>query len=350
MDKKFKRAICTIFMLCIISLAGCTNKEIKIYDANIAAIQTSTNNNISYLKLYNFNGEYLGEKRIKVPDINSGFIHPIISSCKAYMNSLGGYTNHSNKVVEVNLNENNYKTYEIAYGIWSITANDEYIFTSHSPVGSSIISKYNKKTISIEDTLQLQGQVTHINLLNDLLYVFSTIVPPDKKTFSLEVSIINLKTFRVVKNIKVNGDIYVWDSMFMGSNMFFTTGTKNDDSTPSTSLYKLNLNNYEITSINLNKDFPWQVKQYNGTILISQFDPMSKKGNVLSVVDVNSKNIKYMPFKHNLNQMEIYKDKLYIFDDNNLYIYDPTTFKLYNKIEIKCTKNDYRNQGFFIIK
>lgn len=266
------------------------------------------------------------------------------------MNSLGDYNNNSNKVVEVNLQENNYKTYEIEYGIWSVTANEDYIFTSHSPVGISVISKYNKKTMSIEDTLKVQGQVTHIKLIDDMLYVFSTIVPTDKKVFSLEIGVINLKSFTEEQNIKVSDDIYVWDSIAIGSELFFTTGKKNDDITPSTSLYKLNLRNYEITNINLNKEFPWQVKQYNGSILVSHFDPMEKNGNTITILEMNSGKIKHVPFEHNLNQMEIYNDKLYVSDDNYIYAYDLNTFKLHNKIKIECNKKDYKNQGFFIIK
>lgn len=339
-----------IVLLLVILLTGCTNREIKIIEASISVIETSPNNKISYLKLYDCEGKYLGERKLTVPDINSGFIHPSINSGKIYMNSLGDYNNSSNKVVEINLNKDNYTTYEIAYGIWSVAANDEYIFTSHSPVGVSIISKYNKKTMSIEETLQLQGHVTHIKLINNLLYVFSTIVPDDKKIFGLEVSIIDTKTFRVAKNINIDGDIYVWESMITGSELYFSTGMKSDDATPSKSLYKLNLNNYQITSINLNKDFPWQVKEYNGSILVSHFNPVSKNGNILSILDVKSGNIKNITFAHNLNQMEIYEDKLYITDESNIYVYDLITFKLLNKILTKSNKNNYRNQGFFIIK
>ncbi len=295
------------------------------------------------------NGKYLGNKKIAVPDINSGFVRPIIDGDKIYMNSLGGYSNPSKKVVEVNLNENNYKTYDIAYGIWSVTANNDYIFTSHSPVGTSIITKYNKKTMSIENTLKLPGQVTHINITNGLLYVFSTIVTPDKK-FSLEVNIVNPKTLKIKKKIKSNGDTFVWDSMAIGNDVFFTTGKKNDDSTPSTNLSKLSLNSGEISSINLNKNDPWQVKQYNDSILVSHFDPISREGNVLSLIDVNSQKVKSISFKHNLNQMEIYKNKMYISDEKNIYVYDLKDFKLSSKINISSTEKKYRNQGFFIIK
>jgi hypothetical protein len=79
----------TIFLGCF----GCSNSKnlatgkINFNKADIGVIETSTFNNTSYLKLYNFDGKKVMENSINCADINSGFLLPVTYNNKVYTNS-----------------------------------------------------------------------------------------------------------------------------------------------------------------------------------------------------------------------------------------------------------------------
>lgn len=55
-------------------------------------------------------------------------------------------------------------------------------------------------------------------------------------------------------------------------------------------------------------------------------------------------------FNHNLRQIEVKSDKLYICDDVNIYVYNSDNFQFLEKFVTKSERKYYRIAGFFFTK
>ncbi len=349
-----KKIIIFIFLLntLVLNLIGCdSSKKVGSIQSNINIIETSSSVDESYIKTYSFDGKFLGDKKVSVAEINSGLIHPVVIDNHVYLNSIGVASVFSDKVIDINLANNEYKTYDIAYGIWSITSYGNYVFTSHSPVGSSIISKYNKDTQKIESTLKIDGQVTHINILNGFIYAFSTIIPDDKKLpFKLVVTVIDPNNFKIQNKFETDSDIYVSDSFYKDDTIFFVANKQPNDSNPSKKLYKLNPNDGTISNIELKAEYPYQIISYKQKLLISNYNPIENHGNQLTIVNLETNSTDSISFEHDLNQIDTYNDYLIASDNHYIYMYDLNTYALVSKFSIKEPRKGYKNQGFYISK
>lgn len=336
----------------ILFLSGCSNSN-KVFSYKFAStsgevgvIETSTANKESYLKVYDVNGKKVGEEVISCNDINSGFLSPVKYKDKAYSNSIGGYSNRSNKVVEFDIGNNKFETYEIEYGIFSVESSDDFIFTTSSPPEGSIITKYNKVKKVIEGKVNIEGLAHHINLLNGSLYAFSD---SDKRDGSTIITVINPNTLEVEKTIKNKAGLSIFDSFYLDGFIYFTYKMNSEDTAPSKLISKLDINKDIITNIELDGVNPNQIKQYNNSLLINHYNLQNDEGNKLTIFDLKTNEKKLISFEHNLRQIEVKDNYLYCFDGDAIYVYTIDDFKLANKIDINGTRANYRNQGFFLI-
>lgn len=351
--KETIKYLCALFALVPIFLfISCSNlKEDdgnNLNDKNIkfAIIETSTFNNVSYLNEYTYDGKKKFENKIKCADINSGWITPLSTKNSVYLNSVGGYSNRSNVVVEFDILNNKNYTHEIDYGIISLTANDDYIFTSSSPPKGSVITKYSKKSSSIENKLEVSGFVSHLNFINGLIYAF---IDSDNKDGKMTISVINPDTLKIQKSFNLVSDTNVMDSLKVNNDIFYTHFLKSDSQNKSNILSKFNLADGSVTNIPLKEINLKQLKIYNDNLIILHYDFQNQIGNKLTVMNLKSNAQKIITFNHNLNQIEVKDNKLYTCDKNYMYIYELDNFKLLNKFEIGSHKKDYRIQGFFIV-
>lgn len=338
-------------ILLVLPLIGCSSKAALIKNAasadeQVAVIETSPSNNNSYINIYDSQGKKLRDQKIICTDINGGFLSPIRYKDKAYTNSIGGYTNRSNKVLEFDTKTKGYKTFEIEYGIFSVQANEDYIFTTNSPPKGSIITKYNKSKKSVEGKLELEGLVQHLNLINNSLYAFSD---SDNRDGSISIYVINPDSLKVEKTVKSSAGTAVFNSLYVDGGIYFTYKMSADDKAPSKLLGKLEEKSDKVTDIELDESFPNQIKEYSGSLLISHYDLQSNQGNKLTVLDLKTMNKKVIKFDHVLRQIEVKGDKLYAYDGNNMYVYNLKDFKLLYKYEVKSSRETYRTQGFFLM-
>jgi hypothetical protein len=287
------------------------------------------------------------ENSINCADINSGFLLPVTYNNKVYTNSIGGYSNLSKKVVEFDLFNNKYTTYEIHTGIFSVAATNNYIFTSNSPAHGSIITKYNINKESVEGTLEVPGLVQHINIIKNLLYAFSD---SDDRDGSIIISVINPNTLKIEKSIHMKSDISIFYSINVDNFIFFTHMMAGDDKTPSKILSRMNINDGTITNIQLSEDYPNQIIKYKDSLLITHYNAQTNTGNKLTILNLITNKQKIVSFNHTLKQIEVNNDKLYACDDTNMYIYDLGNYQLLDKFEIKADRKNYRITGFFFTK
>lgn len=348
MKNAIKKIVYVILSMLFITACGSSNNKatnkIDFYKGDIGVIESSTFNNTSYLNIYDLKGRVVSENKVNCVDINSGFLSPIVYKDKVYTNSIGGYSNRSKKVVEFDLKNNVYNTYNIAEGIFTIAAKDKYIFTSNSPLQGSIITKYNIETKKKEKELSVSGLVQHLAFNGNMLYAFSD---SDDKTGAIIINIINPDNLQIKKTIKFQSDQSVFDSVNVGKDIFFTHMIAQDGKTPSRILSKFNIDTCRITNINLNEYYPDHIKEYKNKLFITHYNAVTNVGNELTILDLTTNKQQLVKFNHNLAQLEIKNNKLYICDYKNIYVYNLNDMKFLYKFKVYDNKQNYRIDGFF---
>lgn len=345
-----------IVCLFVVFIVGCSSKSsnnqpvnnnIDKGKAETAIIESSTFNNASYIRSYTSKGQEVKETKINCVDVNSGFLSPVKVGNKIYTNSIGGYSNRSKKVVEFDIRNNKYNTYDIAEGIFSVAANENYIYTTNSPPKGSIITKYDMAKKSKEKTLNVQGLVQHIILNGNKLYTFAD---SDERDGTLIISVINADDLSTEKLIRLKSDQSVFDSVIYKDDIYFSHMISSDGNSPSYVVSKFNMKDYTVSDIKLKEGCPDHLKVYNGNLYISHYNPMQNTGNKLTVLNLTTGEQKLLSFKHNLMQIEVQDNKLYTCDDKNMYVYKvDSNFKEINSFKIMDDRKDYRIDGFFLM-
>lgn len=349
MRNKFVRSLGLLLLPFIITaFAGCSNPsdEIDFKGSNLAVMETSTFNSTSYIKLYDASGKEQAEKSVDCADINSGFLSPVTCNNKVYVNSIGGYSNRSKKVLEFDLQNNKISSFEIAAGILSVAANSNYVYTTYSPPVNSIITKYDTKKNASEGTVKVPGVVQNINFTNNKIYAFST---PSNRIGTL-ISIVNPNTLKVEKYIKDMSGQGVFDSVAAGDSIYYTHMTSSDGKNPSKILTKLNLKDDTLSNIELSEEFPDHLKIYKNNLYITHYNSVANLGNKLTILNLDTNKKTVLGFNHKLFQIEVGDNKLYSCDKTNMYIYNINNFKLINEFKVMDDRKDYKVKGFFLTK
>jgi hypothetical protein len=332
-------------------LSGCggldnTKNKVNFTNADIAVIETATWKNTSFIKLYDKSGKMIAENPINCVDIGTDLI-PLTYNSKIYCESIGGYSNRSKKVAEFDLLNDKYSTYEINIATLSIAANDNYIFTTNTGA-KSVITKYDIKKQIIVGTLDLSGLVTHIKVVGNKLFAFANNNGINAGT---TISIIDIDNLNIEKSIERQSELTTQNSIQIGDLLYFNH-VEADMNSPSRTLSTININEYTITDIELSEYYPYQLKQYKDSLLITNYFMHSQYGNnKLTVLNLSTNKENVITFNHELKQIEVKDNKLYATDGNNIYIYDiDNDFQLINKFEIKSDKDKYRITRFFLTK
>lgn len=345
-----------IVCLFVVFIVGCSNKNssnqpvnnnVSKGKAKIAIIESSTFNNASYIRSYTLKGQKVQETKVNCVDVNSGFLSPIKIGNKVYTNSIGGYSNRSKKVVEFDIRNNKYNTYDIAEGIFSVAADENYIYTTNSPPKGSVITKYNIAKKFNEKTLNVPGLVQHIILNGNKLYTFAD---ADERDGTLIISVINADDLSIEKSIRLKSDQSVFDSVIYKDDIYFSHMISSDGNSPSYVVSKFNMKDNTVSDIKLKEGCPDHLKVYNGNLYINHYNPMQNTGNTLTVLNLTTGEQKLFSFKHDLMQIEVQDNKLYVCDDKNIYVYKlGSNFKEMNSFKIMDNRKDYRIDGFFLM-
>ena len=190
---------------------------------SIGVIETSAVNENSYVNLYLFDGELNGIIKMKVSDINSGFLFPVRDGDNIYLNSQGTYKSGNDEVVEYNLGNNKYSTHKISAAIISLDKYENYIFTT----SNSSINKYDINSKEIVNSITIPAFPSHINIVNGQLYAFSQLIS-DKNSSVLYI--IDIDSMEILKTMPLKDRSFQADSLQVNDNIYFTNWFDTADS------------------------------------------------------------------------------------------------------------------------
>lgn len=321
-------------------------------DFHIAVIETTEQDNDSYITFYNKDLKKIGSQNIKMGSMGSYFDLPRIYGSNMYVIPKGiGSEKDLTVIMEYNLETGKYKTYNIGQpGMNSFAVNDNAIYTVNTLNYNSIISRYdiasgNLRTITIE-----QVYIGRLDLYDETLFAFGDIKEDDGLKSYLYL--IDTKNFKMIDTIDISkcGTSQNYSTK-IGDYIYFTSQTDTYDQGSDT-LTKFNIKDKMISIIKLQELYPFQILNYRDKLIISHFNLVQAQGNIITMFDPITNEQKVLNLENNLAQILIKDDKLYSMDGDFLYVYSISDkdFKLLNRIDIHTMKKSSKYfylAGFF---
>jgi hypothetical protein len=341
-------------MICIL-LSGCSKPSKAEYNSKymIAVIETTEQDNQSIINYYDNDLNIVNSQELPYGTMGNLFYTPIIYDNNMYTIPQGlGYKKDSGIVIGMDLDSGKIKEYKIGkIAMNSLAVNVNYIFTCNTLNGISSINEYDKNSGKVTSVDINEVYISKIFINNEILYAFGQIKGDNGKLASY------LYTFDDSLNILNKKDISTHGSgqykvTLVGKQLYFTNSTDSEDK-PSDILSLLSLDKGDISDITLSEINPLEIIEYKNKIFVSHCNLTQVSGKKLTILDRSNNTQKIVEFNHDLLQMQVKNDKLYVIDQENLYVYkiENDQFIPEKQVKIKTTGNKkelYYVSGFFM--
>lgn len=323
---------------------------------NIGVIETTEQDNESYITFYNEAFQKIQAKKIEMGSMGSPFDLPRVYGRNMYVIPKGiGALKDLTVLMEYNMDTGEYKTYDMKQpGLNSFSVDSRYVYTANTLNYTSKISRCDRnsgeiKAISIKDTY-----VSRIDLYGDRLYVFAALIGGSETEAYLYL--IDTKDFKIMDKIDITKyGISQYYSARVGDSIYFTNQTELMDNNEqgTNNLCRFNIRDKTLSNIKLKESYPFQILEYKDKLIISHFDMVQARGRKITIYDPKSGNQQSATLDNDLNQILIRNDKLYSMDNDNMYVYSisGSEFKLINKVDVHTKRENDKKfylAGFFL--
>ncbi|MDF2473421.1 MAG: hypothetical protein K0R21_1203 [Anaerocolumna sp.] len=347
-------------MLLTVLLTGCkqltTKFKLTYQEYNpeyfLAVIETTEQDNRSIIHYYNNELILVNTQILPYGTMGNLYYTPVIYNNVVYTIPQGlGNKKDAGIVLGMKLETGELEEYKIdQLAMNSLAVNNQFIYTSNTLNGISSISQYEisngtVKQIDIEDVY-----ISKLYVNAQILYAFGQTKGDNGKLITYLYTLDQSLTILDKKDISDHGSGQ-YKTTLIGNELYFTSSTDSDDN-PSNKLSCMSLEG-EITDIILNEQGPLEIIPYQDKILISHCNLAQARGNKLTILDMKNNTQQIIEFEHDLLQMQVKDNNLYVMDQDHLYIYiiEKDYFTLERQVKIKTTEGEdeyYYISGFFI--
>lgn len=339
----------TIFLITIISstfLIGCTSSKNNIKDYEYGLLYTS--NRGSVVSLYDNQGEYLSEKKLKVSGLTFGsFMKDGVEvKDKIYYAAPVVGIKQQDFVVEFDKNKlsvNKIKSTGVTPTFFY--ADETYTFSGISSLSNSSIIKTDIEKNEVINTIELEGQ--GINMLEDenQLYVFSINHNDSGKSTNGNLYILDKSSFKISDKIIVE-DINFTCDMVKVNNYIYILVTNDGLDNRTNKVRRVSLEDGCLKEFNVPFKNLSQIHVNNDDIYIVESDSHREKFcNNIAKINTKTEDIKSFKVEGNIISSIIDDNKFVLSDGEKVYIHNLNDFKLEKEFELK----QYDNKVFISI-
>ena len=321
----------SIFVL-ILLLMGCDRDSIKLKTDCIGVIETADNYKYSGISWYDNHLNYVGCKKISIPNMTSTVNKTIKKGDKVYLISNDtGKTSIKSKVVIINMKSNgNYKVYNSSRYINDMVV-DKDLYTISSEylgINVSFIDKIGDKNKKIA-TLKIDGVVlSKIYAYKGLLYLTGFGYDDQDRVFS-KMFVVDSSSMRIVKSMDISSlvvdvtDMYVFDNcLYIGGR---TKANCKGEEVENRSLVKMNLDTYEMDDIYIGDIVGQFIEGVQSDeekyIMFSNYDVVFDKGDSIYRVDLKSNKVKKQQVADIVRDVIVDRKCMYIMGEKYLCKY-----------------------------
>ena len=352
---KINFKIILLSFIILVLPTGCNGKYIKKTRDKpcYGIIKTTSQENKSFILFYDNNLQEVGREKIKYGSMGDGFSLPIIYDKSMYIVPKGiGTSKELTFIMEYNLNTGNIVKYNTGLqNMNSITITQDFVYGVNTLNFNSNIVKCNKNTRELLTKTIEKTYINYMEVYRGKLYAFARV--GENTGMKNYLYVFDANNLDLLNKIDITSIGIGQESTLMQKNkLFFTTlyeiGDYEDQ--PSNKLSILNIESYQIKSYELREKYPYQIIDFNDKLLITHFDPVTRIGNKISILDLQTYDSNIIELEHNIQQIEKSDDTFIILGDEKLFIYD-RNFKLIDSINIDMGNEPiyYYITGFFKI-
>lgn len=341
-----RRTLFMIIMILLLILSGCINNSFntKNIDYKYGIIETTGQENMSYLLFYNENLEKVGEEKIKYGSMGDGFALPIVFGNSMFIAPKGMYNQKElTFIMEYDLDRMEIRKWDTGLqNINSIAVDNDFIFGVNTMNFTSNIVRCNRETKELSQTQISDTYISYIEVYEDEIFAFAE--KDEGEKMKSYIYILNANTLDILEQIDIS-DIGFgqYDTVKKDNKLYFSASYSIEgiDSKPTNKLVEYNRDSGEVRIYELKENFPFQILEYKDKLLITHFDPVGVTGNMISIFDMDNGGSELIKFNHNIEQLELDGEDVVILGNGHLYRYDKE-FSLKNSTSvINYRKTDY---------
>lgn len=317
------KKIISLLLTCIVIFStACSHKQNSFRNFEFCVIETTEQKNQSILSFYDKNFKRIGQHKIPYADYGSLFTPPVAMNNNVYAIPEGvPYVKELEIVLEYHLKDGTVTEMNFKKpGLFSFAVSTDSIYTTNMLNGTSSISKYHKKTGKVE-RINTPSTVRNYNFIyscHDGVYVTAN-QSKQNNTKSYLIKI-NPDHFRIEWEKDIS-DIGSETTFFYSDNKYlYFTVPKDKKYNPESYLVRMSLKKQKIRKINLPYVNPQQIKPYKDKLLITHND-MHGTGNNITLFYPKTMQSKLLTLEHNIDQMEVKDDKIYVLGEDMMYRY-----------------------------
>lgn len=352
-----KRKVNLFLLLILVVYTGCTNKKLLHNEENfnsnfdVGVIKTTGQKNKSFITYYDTQLKEVSKQGLPYASLGNIFYNPVVFKQKLYIIPQGLANAKDKKTVfELNLNTGKKKEYHIdQLAMNSIAVNEEYIFTCNTLDGTSYINRCDKKDEKVEKVLFQDTYISKLVLHNDILYAFSSRKGEnfvESYLYKLDLSL-NILDKKDISNYGNSN----YKTAIINDMLYFSNQVDKEDN-PNHIIGIYSENSDRMSRLDMKEYYPSDILSYKELLVIAHCDMVRGEGNTITLYNIDTNASKVIKLNHNILQMDMVKDKLYIIDAEYLYQYkmEKDYIKLNNKVKIQYNDNSdvyYYVSGFF---
>ncbi|MCL1791477.1 MAG: hypothetical protein FWG40_09065 [Peptococcaceae bacterium] len=332
-------------LICVVYLSGCapeteTSQTETGYDNSIGygsslsyddsfsvgVIETTEQENKSVLTLYNESLNRVGTLMFDLGSMGTFYDPPKIYKDSMYVIPKGlGNQKNLKCVLQVDLRTGTGRQYNLGLaGMNSFEVNDHYIFGVNTLNFQSVIARLDK-TANVVKTITLPGTYIERLILGDRnLFAFG-IDKSNDGTVTSDLYEIDATTLSILRKHAIGSyGISHHGALFVNGKLFFTNATKADgirNESPTNVLTVYDPADAGFETIQLDAFFPAQILRFENKLLVTHCNLVTGEGKNISIYNLDTGETKLVSLDHNVSQISIHRDSLFMTDGVSLYHY-----------------------------
>lgn len=352
MYRKIILFIPIILAICI--LPGCSKSNLKTssLSGRYGVIETTSQENKTYLSFYNDDFEKLGEETIKYGSMGDGFSLPIVFNNSMFIVPKGIYnTKELTFIMEYDFHKGKIKKHDTGLqNMNNITIDDDYVYGVNTMNLVSNIVKCNRETKKVSKIEIPEVYISYITIYGNELFAFGEKDGGDELESYLYI--LDSNTLDILNKIDITnigfGQYY---TVMKDNKLYFPTSYSMEDegNQPINKLSEYNRASGEFKTYDLKENFPFQIMEYKDKLLITHFDPVGVEGNKISLFNPDDGSSEIIELKHNVEQLDLDGEEIIILGNGYLYRYNKD-FLLIDDVKVfndRDTEYNYYTTGIF---
>lgn len=231
-----------------------------------------------------------------------------------------------------------------------VPSGSKNIYTCNTLNGDSYINKCSKENNQVVSE-KIEGvYVSKLLCSKDMLFAFATTKYGKEMNSYIYIYDAEELSFDEKIDITNYGGTH-YKAILFDNNILFSNSVDSGDH-PCNTVCIYSINDKTIETISFDQYYPLDLAVWDNILIVSHFDLVKREGGSISIYNLETKELNNIELGHDVEQMTINENVIYILSDKIIYQYELKDMNLYLKCKTQIKKSNEENylSGIFYIK